>query len=73
MSAAWEWGSHVTVHLEQAQLTPGSHVMHARYGDRVRAAYDPEQITEDKAIAHLCRDEPDLVRHGYQLLHTASR
>lgn len=62
-----------TVHLEQAQLTPGSHVMHARYEDRIRAAYDPDQITEAAALAHLCTQEPELVRHGYRLLHTAAR
>lgn len=35
--------------------------MYRDYGDRVRMAYDPEQIAESAAIALLCVHVPRLV------------
>jgi len=60
----------VTVHLERANLTDGVPVMHTVQGDKVRAAYDPQQIEEAAALAWLCTREPRLVRGGFRVLHT---
>lgn len=62
-------GGHVTVHLEQASLTAGIPVMHMVRGDRVRAAYDPDQIGEAAALAWLCICVPRLVSDGFEVKH----
>lgn len=59
----------MTVHLESADLTHGVPVMHRVDGDRVRAAYDPQQIDEAAALAWLCLQIPQLIREGFTVLY----
>ncbi|MCP3817788.1 hypothetical protein NLX86_06460 [Streptomyces sp. A3M-1-3] len=47
--------------MERASLDSGIPVMYRDYGDRVRMAYDPEQIGEAAALALLCVRVPRLV------------
>lgn len=58
------------VHLERANLSDVVPVMHTVQGDQVRAAYDPQQIEEAAALAWLCLSEPELVRSGFNVMHT---
>jgi hypothetical protein len=60
----------VKVHLERASLTDGVPVVHLVQGDRVRAAYDPQQIEEAAALAWICLREPRLVSNGFRVLRT---
>lgn len=57
------------MHLEHASLTQGVPVMHTVQGDRVRAAYDPDQIEEAAALAWLCICVPRLVRDGFEVVY----
>ena len=55
-------GGHVTdVEMERAELDSGIPVMYRDYGQRVRMAYDPQQISEAAAIALLCVRVPRLL------------
>lgn len=63
-------GGHVTdVQVEQANLDTGIPVMYRDFGQHVRVAYDPSQISEAAALALLCVRMPrligslDLIRH----------
>lgn len=47
--------------MERAELDTGIPVMYRDYGQRVRMAYDPQQINEAAAIALLCVRVPRLL------------
>lgn len=56
------------VQVERVELDTGIPVMYRDYGQRVRMAYDPEQIGEAAAIALLCVHVPRLTG-SLELIH----
>jgi hypothetical protein len=57
------------VHVESASLDDGVPVMYLNSGEQVRLAFDPQQITEDRALALLFLYMPELL--GRARLHTS--
>jgi len=51
------------VQVQQERLDDGLPVMWRDLGERVRLAYDPDQISEGAAIAVVCGRLPHLMGH----------
>lgn len=49
------------VQLDEELLDDGVHVMYRDFGHRIRAAYDPRQISRAEALTLLCIRLPKLV------------
>lgn len=55
------------VQVERAKLDRGTVLMYRTFGDRVRLAYDPEQINESHALILLHLEMPQLATGSVKL------
>lgn len=60
----------VEVHVEQGRLGDGNPMVYRDYGQRVRLAYDPDQVAEDTALGLLHLFLPGTI--GATIIHRAN-
>lgn len=53
----------IDVQMEREELDAGTPMMYRDFGSRIRIAFDPNQVTEERALVILCMRIPRLAHH----------